>query len=50
LKPTIYKGAFMEDCPVENPFLDGILKICVGNYKGFYDIRRTGTRIKLFLI
>jgi hypothetical protein len=25
LKAIIYKDEFMEDCPVENPSLDGIL-------------------------
>jgi len=40
LKAIIHKGEFMEDCPVEKPSLDGILKICVGNYKGFNHIRR----------
>jgi hypothetical protein len=50
LKAIIYKGEFMEDCPVENQVLDGILKICFGNYKEFYHIRRRGTSIKLFLI
>jgi hypothetical protein len=50
LKAIIYKGEFMEDCPVENPSFDRILKICVGNYKGFNHIRRRGTSIKLLLI
>jgi hypothetical protein len=40
----------MEDCPAENPSLDGILKIFVGNYKGFNRIRRRGTSIKLLLV
>lgn len=53
LKAIIYKGELIEDCPVENvenPSLDGILKICVGNYKGFNHIRRRGTSVNFLLI
>jgi hypothetical protein len=44
-----YKGKVMEDCPVENPSLDGILKIAFGLIRGFNNIRRRGTSINSFL-
>lgn len=49
LKAVIYKGEFMEDCHAEKPSLDGILKICVRNYKGFNHIRRRGISITVHL-